>query len=195
MADADRSRVARRMAESLPANAIVKFELLADLDDVPNGASVVFDGCQRLGAANLRGTGFASRDSRVHQIRSRVGGVDLRAEVNIAGVAGFLLAKSAAAFERRLPKDWYDIAFVLLHNDLGGPDAAAQAVLDCFADDLRAMRVALDDLKANFAEPAAQGPVAYADQLEIDYPEIAAQTARADAAVAVQAFHDYLFAG
>ena len=175
-------------------SALVKFELLADLDDVPNGATAVFDGCQRLGAANLRGTGFASRDTRVHQIRSRVGGVNLRAEVNIAGVAGFLLAKSAAAFERRLPKDWYDIAFVLLHNDLGGPDAAAQAVLDCFADDLRAMRVALDDLKANFAEPAAQGPVAYADQMEIDHPEIEAQTARADAAVAVQAFHDYLFA-
>ena len=117
-----------------------------------------------------------------------------QAEVLVTGLAGFLLAKTAAAFGRRLPKDWYDIAFVLLHNDEGGPHAAAQVILDCFVDDLTGMKPALDDLKANFADPEAQGPTAYAEQLEIDHPEIESQTARADAVVAVESFHDYLFA-
>lgn len=112
----------------------------------------------------------------------------------MAGLAGFLLAKTAAAFGRRAPKDWYDIAFVLLHNDEGGPDAAAQAVLDCFVDDLTGMKTALDDLKANFADPNAQGPTAYAEQMAIDHPEISSQTTRADAVVAVELFHECLFA-
>jgi hypothetical protein len=32
--------------------ATVKFELLADLDDEPNNATVEFTGCEHLGAAN-----------------------------------------------------------------------------------------------------------------------------------------------
>ncbi len=52
------------------------------------------------------------------------------------GLAGFLLAKNAAARSRQRPKDWYDIAFVLLHNDEGGPEAAAHGVLKKFPDEL-----------------------------------------------------------
>ncbi|MGH9111265.1 MAG: hypothetical protein ACRDZN_03050 [Acidimicrobiales bacterium] len=77
----------------------MKFELLADLDDVASGATVAFDGCEQLGAVNLRGTGFASRDVVVRALRARVAGVDH--ELNVAGLAGFLLAKCAAA--RRAP--------------------------------------------------------------------------------------------
>ncbi len=59
-----------------------------------------------------------------------------------AGIAGFLLAKCAATRSRRKPKDWYDIAYVLLHNDIGGPAAATEAVLDKFEQDLRAVMTA-----------------------------------------------------
>lgn len=46
---------------------------------------LAFDDCDQLGAANLRGTGFAARDIVVRELRTRIGG-DLRvAEVN--GVA------------------------------------------------------------------------------------------------------------
>lgn len=190
----DSKRTWQWRTASLSANAVINFELLADLGDVPNGETFGFDGCQQLGAANLRGTRFAACDTRVHQLRSHVGGEVQHAEVLVAGIAGFLLAKTAAAFGRRAPKDWYDIAFVLLHNDEGGPDAAAQAILDCFVDDLTGMKVALNDLRANFANPNAQGPTACAEQLEIDHPEIESQIARADAVVAVESFHDYLFA-
>ena len=41
---------------------VVKFELLADLHDQPTEAKISFDQCKSLGALNLRGTGFASRD-------------------------------------------------------------------------------------------------------------------------------------
>lgn len=89
----------------------------------------MFNECDNLGAANLRGTGFAARDIEIHELRARLGGTEHVVEVNITGLAGFLLAKAAAAHSRRKPKDWYDIAFVLLHNDDGGLIAAANRVL------------------------------------------------------------------
>ncbi len=96
----DSERVWRWVAEGAPTKTVVKFELLADLDDQPNEATVQFDACENLGAVNLRGTGFAARDIEVRTLTSRVGGVDLAAEVNVTGLAGFLLAKAAAAASR-----------------------------------------------------------------------------------------------
>lgn len=185
----------RWRAEGAPPTAIVKFELLADLETAPAGSSVRFDGCESLGAANLRGTGFASRDLTTRQLRAQIGDVEHVAEVYVAGLAGFLLAKCAAAHSRRTQKDWYDIAFVLLHNDAGGPEAAAQAVLDRFGGELGAIRTALQDLAANFAETNTQGARAYGRQMAIDHPEVERATALADAVVAVEAFCNHVMAG
>jgi len=173
---------------------VVKFELLADLDTVPTGDVLKFAGCEQLGAVNLRGTRFAARDVVISTLRSKVG-EDLRVvDVNVTGLAGFLLAKAAAAHSRRKTKDWYDIAFVLLHNNEGSPRAAAAAVRRTFAGDLvGAMRTALDDLAANFASTTNQGPEAYASQMHIDHPELASTTLRADAVLAVIEFHTSLF--
>lgn len=172
---------------------VVKFELLADRDDVGAGDVLNFDGCEELGAVNLRGSGFASRDVAVTSLRSKVG-EDLRTvEVNVAGLAGFLLAKAAAARSRRKEKDWYDIAFVLQHNDAGGPREAAAAVLAAFRADLVGnVRTALDDLAANFAAPGDQGPTAYVTQMLADHPDLAEKTLRADAVVAVEVFYKSL---
>ena len=68
---------------------------LADLRDEPAEATVVFDACENLGALNLRGTGFTTRDMEVRELSARGGGVDRSAEVNVSGLAGFLLAKEA----------------------------------------------------------------------------------------------------
>jgi Nucleotidyl transferase AbiEii toxin, Type IV TA system len=173
---------------------VVKFELLADLDTVPTGDVLKFAGCEQLGAVNLRGTKFAARDVVISTLRSKVG-EDLRVvDVNVTGLAGFLLAKAAAAHSRRKTKDWYDIAFVLLHNNEGSPRAAAAAVRRTFAGDLvGAMRTALDDLAANFASTKNQGPEAYASQMHIDHPELTETTLRADAVLAVIEFHTSLF--
>ncbi len=90
-------------------------------------------------------------------------------------------------------QDWYDIAFVLLHNDLDGPIEAADAVTARFQDDLAAMRTGLDDLKALFADPSAQGSAAYAEQMLVDHPDLDLATLRADAVVAVDSFHERLY--
>ena len=120
---------------------------------------------------------------------SKIGGVVHTVDVNVAGLAGFLLAKIAAAYSRRKPKDWYDIAFVLLHNDAGGPEQAAAMVLSRFGGELTgSIRTAIEDLQANFADPTVQGPAAYADQLLLDHPELDRATAVADAVVAVSRF-------
>lgn len=190
----DTDRVWRWVADGTDVKTVVKFELLADLDTEPNQATVRFDACDNLGAVNLRGTGFASRDPVAQQLTARIGGDLLTVEVNVSGLAGFLLAKSAAARSRRLPKDWYDVAFVLLHNDVGGAASAADAVRARFEPDLvGAVRTALDDLLANFTNPGDQGPVAYAEQMLTDHPELDAATVAADAVLAVEAFHRRLF--
>lgn len=186
----DSERVWRWRTEEAGSITVVKFELLADLDDLPAAAMINFDGCEALGAVNLRGTGFACRDIEVHQLSARIGDDWRRAEINVTGLAGYLLAKTAAARSRRLPKDWYDIAFVLLHNDAGGPEAAADAVLRRFGGELSgATRNALNELAANFTNAAAQGPQAYARQMLLDHPDLDRATLEADAILAVAAFH------
>lgn len=169
---------------------VVKFELLADLDGEPAGATVNFDGCEHLGALNLRGTGFAARDFDVRRLTGRIADARYDVELKVTGLAGFLLAKAAAARARQKPKDWYDIAFVLLHNDAGGPDAAVALVLDRFKDDIKGRRTDLVELRANFMDGDAQGSRAYAQQMLVDHPELDAATLRADAVLAVQRFCD-----
>jgi len=191
----DDEHVWRWVADGLESPAIVKFELLADLDDQPDGSTLVFDGCERLGAANLRGTGFAARDLEVRELRAKIGGVMNVAEVNVSGLAGFLLAKSHAARSRRRQKDWYDIAFVLLHNDAGGPEAAVAAVRDRFRDDISgSTRSAIEDLRANFAASGAQGPMAYVEQMLLDHPDLERTVIAADAVVAVERFCEQVLA-
>ena len=190
----DPQRVWRWQTEADGRKAVVKFELLADLVDQQGGAIVTFVECESLGAVNLRGTGFASRDAASMSIRSRIGGVTYDVAVNVTGLAGFLMAKTAAAYGRRKPKDWYDIAFVLLHNDLGGPDQAAVVTRDRFGPELvGGTQTAFDDLLANFATPDAQGPSAFASQMLIDHPGEDESQLRADAVLAVRTLHAGLF--
>ena len=187
-------RVWRWVADGAIAGTVVKFELLADLHDQQTGAKVLFDACENLGAVNLHGTGFASRDIQVHNLSAGIGGVTHNTQVNVAGLAGFLLAKVAAAYSRRAPKDWYDIAFVLLHNDAGGSTAAATLVRERFNNDLRSMHTALDDLQANFEAPAAQGAQSYVRQMLSDHPALDPPNLAADATLAVRQFCQSLLA-
>jgi hypothetical protein len=172
--------------------AVVKFELLADLDTEPAEAIIKFTGCQDLGAVNLRGTGNAARDSEVRILTAVDDGIARQAEVNVAGLGGFLLAKAAAAHSRRKPKDWYDIAFVLLHNDHGDVRAAAERVRTVFGPAVISLNSALEDLKANFGDSSAQGTAAYVDQITLDHPDTDPAVAAADGQLAVRAFCDAL---
>jgi hypothetical protein len=172
--------------------ATVKFELLADLDDERNNATVEFKGCKHLGAANLRGTGYAARDIVIQKIQANDHGTRRGAEINVTGLAGFLLAKAAAAHGRRKEKDWYDVAFVLLHNDHGDAIAAAERVLEVFGPPTGEMRTQLLDLQANFADSSTQGSLAYAKQFIENHPDEDAETVATDGKLAVVAFTERL---
>lgn len=172
--------------------AVIKFELLADLADQPQGADVHFNNTDRLGAVNLRGTGYASKDYAPRTLVAYDQGAQISAEVNVTGLAGFLLAKTAAAYGRHKSKDYYDIAFALLHrnevfDDEGGALEPADVVLRRLGAPAE-MRSAIEDLAANFADDHAQGVGAYVDQLLVNTPELDPATAATDAQLAVGAF-------
>ncbi len=189
----DAERVWRWSFGGAAIPTVVKFELLADDEEVRSGEILQFKECDTLGAVNLRGTGFAPRDVVTRRLTARVGDLKRTVEISVTGLAGFLMAKSAAARERRKPKDWYDIAFVLLHNDAGGPEEAAKAILARFPGELvGGTRTALDDLAANFMDTGSQGSQAYADQMRVDYPDLDLAATIADAVVAVKTFHRLL---
>jgi hypothetical protein len=118
--------------------------------------------------------------------------VQRQAEIYVTGLTGFLLAKTAAAYSRRKPKDWYDVAYVLLNNDYGYPAATAERVWQVFGASIASVESALRNLSANFAGPSTQGTSAYVDQITLDYPETDPATPAADGQIAVQAFCDDL---
>ncbi|MGH3277050.1 MAG: hypothetical protein ACRDNZ_22320 [Streptosporangiaceae bacterium] len=96
----DEQRIWRWKSNDGYQGAMVKFELLADLDTEPAGVTLRFDNCDDLGAANLRGTGFATMDREVRSLVAADHGVRCQADIYVTGLAGFLLAKSAAACHR-----------------------------------------------------------------------------------------------
>lgn len=178
-----------RWVSNGPDRAVIKFELLADLDDVPREVDLRFDGCEHLGAVNLRGTGFATRDYELRTFTAMLDGSAVTVDVRVAGLAGYLLAKIHAARSRRLPKDFYDIVFVLLNHDLGGIDEAVNAVRSAFPDQPSGdTSTALDELALNFTSTTDQGPSAYAEQMLIDHPDLEWDQLVLDAVTAIQRF-------
>jgi len=174
----DGQRVWRWRDQVAPA-MVVKVEFLADLEDVPNQTTISFDDCEFFGAVNLRGTGFASQDWEVRTVTADLGQGAKSIELRVATLPAYLLAKVHAARGRGLEKDWYDVTYVLLHNDDGGPVAAAQRVRDRFEAALVGpTETALVELAANFTNVRAQGSIAYAATMlglhpDLDYDVLA----------------------
>lgn len=170
-------------------NTEIKFEVLTDSETDAAGEMIAFAGCARLGAANLRGTRFASQDVEQHQLSAVVEGLVRTQTLNVTSIAGFLMAKLAAAHSRRKAKDWYDIAYVLLHNDYGRPADVAALVDNKFpAAFTGEPGTWLRDLVGNFGDDASQGAQAYADQMVLAKPEELFVTHLADARLAVEEF-------
>ena len=174
--------------EAAPA-MVVKVEFLADLADVQDHRVVKFGGCKTLGAVNLRGTRFAAQDWELRMITADFSGVDTSIKLRVATLPAYLLAKTHAACGRSLPKDWYDLAYVLIHNDEGGPVPAAQRVRDRFGEELvGSTATALKELRANFADARAQGSLAYATTMCGLYPDLDNAVLANDAVAAVTDF-------
>ncbi len=116
-------------------------------------------GCRQLRAVNPRGTGNVEHDHRGITLDGPHGPVRVR----IAALAGYLLSKAAAARTRGADKDYYDLAYVLLHNRAGGPAAAAAAVnASKLQPALAGMSTTFLELRERFRNDRAHGPQAFA---------------------------------
>jgi len=105
----------------------VRIEFLCDLSQYREGESVRPHGARRLGAANPRGTGYVAHDFQWQHITGELDdGTEVQVSVRYAGLQGYLLSKCVALRSRAAVKDYYDLAYVLLHSHAGGPvDAPA----------------------------------------------------------------------
>ena len=139
---------------------------------------------------NLRGTGYVARDWAWEKLTAtgRDGG-KVSARVRFAGLEGYLLSKGVAVRTRGLEKDYYDFAFVLLHNRAGGPEgAAAQLREGALSDALPNLRSTFLEIRERYARPNDFGPTSYAAQsLQVD-TELDPATLRADAVDVVERF-------
>lgn len=178
-----------RWKEERAPGMVVNVEFLADLADIPNQQVVSFDDCESLGAVNLRGTGYASQDWEIRTITVALDGQETSVALRVATLPAYVLAKVHAAYGRSLTKDWYDLAYVVLLNDDGGPLAAARRIRERFGDALvGSTATALGELAANFADATAQGSVAFAQTMSGLHTELDPDVLANDAVAAVGAF-------
>lgn len=168
----------------------VRIEFLCDLSEYREGESVRPPGCHYLAAANLRGTGYVARDFEWRELSGRLAdGAEVRVRVRLAGLEGYLLSKCVAVRTRAAAKDYYDFAYVLLHNRAGGPEEAATRLEDGqLADALGALRCTFLEVCERYRRPADIGPESYAQQAVQVNPEADKALLRADAVDAVQRF-------
>jgi hypothetical protein len=122
-------------------------------------------------------------------VTAEIGGRPVMVEVRVATLPAYLLAKTHAAYGRGFERDWYDIAYVVLHNDEGGPGAAVARVREIFPADLVGQTpTALTELAANFFDASAQGSLAYAMTMTTLHPDLDADVLANDAVAGIAAF-------
>ena len=168
----------------------IKIEFLCDLDQYREGESIRPSGSHRLGAANLRGTGYVAHDFEWENIAGTLAdGTEAQVRVRFAGLQGYLLSKCVALRSRAATKDYYDLAYVLLHNRAGGPEDAAHALLGGkLASALTPLRSTLIEVRERYRHTSDIGPRSYAEQAIQVNPETPEAELRADAVDAVQRF-------
>ena len=165
---------------------VVKVEFLCDLDDRPANQSMSLRGCDRLKAANLRGTGFVADDYEWQEVSSQ-GSEGVR--VRFAGLQGYLLSKAFAARHRGEGKDYYDLVYTLLYNRLGGPKEVAEALAaGRFHERIKLTLDPWPEIRARFTDPSDFGPVSYAESALLADPTGDTSVFRQDAVGAVSDF-------
>lgn len=175
----------------------VKIEFLCDLATVREEDLVTPAGCKELRAVNLRGTGYVARDWQWEELRaSGPDGESLSVRVRFAGLAGYLLAKMVAVRTRGAEKDYYDFAYVLIHNRAGGPrEAAAALMAGELREAVRELCPTLQEVDARFRSAGDFAARCYAEQMRLVDPGLDEATLRTDAVVAVAEFIESLEAG
>ncbi|MFI4992843.1 MAG: hypothetical protein ACHQCH_04400 [Solirubrobacterales bacterium] len=168
----------------------IRIEFLCDLSQYREGESIRPNGSCRLGAANLRGTGYVAHDFQWENITGALAnGTEVQVSVRFAGLQGYLLSKCVALRSRAATKDYYDLAYVLLHNRAGGPEDAAQALRDGpLSKDLGTLKSTFLEVRERYRNTSDIGPRSYAEQaIQVD-PQTPETELRADAVDTVQRF-------
>lgn len=168
----------------------VKLEFLCDLPDYREGEVIRPSGCQALAAQNLRGTGYVARDFAWESLGGKLAdGTEVSVRSRFAGLEGYLLSKCVAARTRAADKDYYDLVYVLQHNRAGGPEQAAQRLLNGkLAVELKPLRSTFLELRERYMKSADSGPAGYAVQAAAVEVGADAARLRADAVDVAQRF-------
>ncbi|HEU4462384.1 MAG TPA: hypothetical protein VFR75_07320 [Solirubrobacterales bacterium] len=175
----------------------VKMEFLCDLATAREHETIEIQGCDELRAQNLRGTGYVAEDWAWEPLTAMLpNGRETEIRARFAKLGGYLLSKLVAARTRGAAKDFYDLAYVLLHNRAGGPrEAAAVLLAGDLRDSLAGLSGTLLEIRERFRVPNAIGPNGFAAQSRELYPDLDERELRADAVAAVGEFLDALSGG
>jgi hypothetical protein len=124
-----RDRLERNSEE---ATYLVKVELLCDVFGDESTGPIALPGCTHASAMNLHGPGAALDTTAPYPIEAMVptpsGPRPALVELRRASLGGYVVAKASAITHRGLDKDLYDLAYIVIHNDAGGPQEAATRV-------------------------------------------------------------------
>jgi hypothetical protein len=172
----------------------VVLEVMCDTPDNPD-RPIALPGTRTLAAMNLAGpapalNGTLRRTITVPDtIRAKAPSAPTAVTIRFAGLGGYVLAKAAAVHKREAPKDLYDLAFVLLYNTAGGPQAAGAAARNALppepTEDHRGLtRAAM----ARFASASSVGPRVFAETMRASNPDLDAEVLAQDAVGAAAEF-------
>jgi hypothetical protein len=168
----------------------VKIEFLCDLGDRVAEEAVPCQGCDLLEAMNLRGTRFVGLDWHWRDLTAPSPSAEkLTVRVRFAGLEGYLLSKCFAARHRGFAKDYYDLAYVLIHNQAGGPRDAAELVrAGKFKDHLPDLDSLFAEIDARFSSSSTYAAESYASQMLIVDPGLDESILRTNATIAIGEF-------
>jgi hypothetical protein len=167
-------------------------EFLCDLETKPEHEIVSIQGCEKLRAQNLRGTGYVAEDWTWEKLEATLpSGKVTQVEARFARLGGYVLSKLVTARTRSAEKDFYDLTYVLLYNRVGGPrEAAALLLASHLRSSLATLHSTLLEIRERFRIPNAVGPEGFATQSLLLDPELDEAELRADAVAAVREFLD-----
>lgn len=173
---------------------LVKIEFLCDLGDRIAEEAVPCNGCDVMKAMNLRGTRFVAMDWSWRNLSApSPSGETLTVRARFAGLEGYLLSKCFAVRHRGLAKDYYDLAYVLIHNQAGGPRQAAELLrAGKLSDKLTDLSSLFEEIDARFSSSSTYAAASYASQMLLVDPELEENILRTNATVAVREFLEAL---
>lgn len=172
----------------------VKIEFLCDLGDRVAEEAIPCNGCDVLEAMNLRGTRFVAMDWSWRDLSApSPSGEALLVRGRFAGLGGYLLSKCFAVRHRALAKDFYDLAYVLIHNQAGGPRQAAELLrAGKLSDELADLSSLFEEIDARYSSSSTFAVGSYASQMLLVDPELDENVLRTNATVAVREFFEAL---